>query len=51
MALVLFPRDELAKDVNLSPAGGGVPGMSLAYNTRSRAEVDAVLAEAALGSI
>jgi catechol 2,3-dioxygenase-like lactoylglutathione lyase family enzyme len=46
MALALFPRHELAKDANVSPHGDGFRGLSLAYNTRTRAEVDAVLEEA-----
>jgi predicted lactoylglutathione lyase len=46
MALALFPRDELAKDANLASEGSGFRGMSLAYNTRSRAEVDSVLKDA-----
>jgi uncharacterized protein len=46
MALALFPRQELAKDANVAADGKGFGGMSLAYNTRSRKEVDSVLAEA-----
>jgi catechol 2,3-dioxygenase-like lactoylglutathione lyase family enzyme len=46
MALALYPRTELAKDARIPPAGSGFCGISLAYNTRTRAEVDAVLAEA-----
>ncbi len=46
MALSLFPRDELAKDAGVSPQGHGFSGMTLAHNTRSREEVDAVLAAA-----
>jgi uncharacterized protein len=46
MGLALYPRDELAKDANLSAEGNGFRGMALAYNARSREEVDAVLAEA-----
>ena len=46
MGLALYPRDELAKDANLSAHGGGFSGMTLAYNARSREEVDAVLAQA-----
>lgn len=46
MALALFPRDELAKDANVAADGHGFSGISLAYNARSREEVDAVLAEA-----
>lgn len=49
MALALYPRDELAKDANVSAQGDGFRGISLAYNARNRAEVDTVLnvAEAA----
>jgi uncharacterized protein len=46
MAFALYPRSDLAKDANLSPEGRGFPGFALAYNARSRAEVDVVLAEA-----
>jgi len=46
MALALFPRRELAKDANVAPDGHGFSGISLAYNARSREEVDSVLAEA-----
>lgn len=45
-ALALYPRSELARDVNLAPEGQGFAGITLAYNPRTRAEVDAVLAEA-----
>jgi len=46
MGLALYPRDELAKDANLPAEGSGFGGMTLAYNARSREEVDAVLAQA-----
>jgi uncharacterized protein len=46
MALALYPREELAKDANTSADGQGFRGFTLAYNTRSREEVNAVLAEA-----
>ena len=46
MALALFPRRELAKDANVDPHGDGFRGVSLAYNTRNRAEVDSVLKDA-----
>jgi catechol 2,3-dioxygenase-like lactoylglutathione lyase family enzyme len=41
----LWSRGELAADARLSDPGG-FGGVALAYNTRSREEVDAVLAEA-----
>ena len=41
----LWSRASLAEDAKL-PDNGGFGGMALAYNTRSKAEVDAVLAEA-----
>ncbi len=46
LVLSLYPRADLAKDADLSPDGTGFPGFSLAYNARTRDEVDAVLAEA-----
>jgi catechol 2,3-dioxygenase-like lactoylglutathione lyase family enzyme len=47
LVLGLFARAALAADAGLAPEGSGFRGSSLAYNTRTRAEVDAVLAEAA----
>jgi uncharacterized protein len=47
MALALYPRKELAKDANVAPDGNGFGGITLAYNGRTRAEVDSVLNEAA----
>ena len=46
MAFALYPREELAKDANVSHDGSGFRGVSLAYNARTRAEVDVVLEEA-----
>jgi hypothetical protein len=46
MGLALYPRRELAEDANVAPDGQGFRAMSLAYNTRSRAEVDTVLQDA-----
>ena len=46
MALALYPRDELAKDATVSSEGKGFNGITLAYNARTRPEVDSVLAEA-----
>jgi uncharacterized protein len=47
MVLALFGRSDLAADAKLPAAGSGFGGITLAYCTRSREEVDAVLAEAA----
>ncbi len=44
--LALFPRKELARDANLSEAGKGFGGITLAYCARNREEVDRVLEEA-----
>jgi len=46
LALALYPRADLANDANLAPEGHGFPGFALAFNARSRAEVDALLAQA-----
>ena len=46
MALALYPREDLAKDAGVAPEGHGFNGTSLAYNARTRAEVDTVLQEA-----
>jgi uncharacterized protein len=46
LAFALYPRAELAKDAGVSAEGHGFRGFTLAFNARSRAEVDAVLAEA-----
>ena len=46
IAFALYPRDELAKDANVPSDGQGFRGITLAYNTRHRDEVDYVLAQA-----
>ena len=45
--LALHPRHLLAEDARVANDGQGFDGITLAYNTRTREEVDAVLAEAA----
>ena len=45
MVFALWSRTELAADSTVTDTGGW-GGVTLAYNTRDRAEVDAVLAEA-----
>lgn len=42
----LWPRANLAKDAGVADTAPGFAGISLAYNTRSEDEVDAVLATA-----
>jgi len=47
LAVVLWARASLAADSGIADVGGdGFGGVALAHNVRSRAEVDAVLAEA-----
>jgi len=48
MILGLYPHDALAEDMALAPRSvdpAAYPGHALAYNTRSEAEVDQVLAD------
>ena len=47
VVLSLYPRDKLAEDASISPEGEGFEGITLAYNTHSREEVDEVLQQAA----
>lgn len=52
--LILYPKDKLAEDIDaaLPLAGPGFNGITLAYNARSREEVDAVFAQVqALGAV
>lgn len=41
--LSLYPREKLAEDATVNPNGEGFKGFSLAYNTRSEAEVDELI--------
>jgi hypothetical protein len=45
VVLALFPRDELARDAVIAPEGSGFAGFTLAYNARSEAEVDEIIAD------
>ena len=47
VVLSLYPRDKLADDVTVPEVGEGFEGITLAYNTRNREEVDEVLRLAA----
>jgi catechol 2,3-dioxygenase-like lactoylglutathione lyase family enzyme len=42
IVLSLYPREKLAEDATVSAEGNGFKGFSLAYNTRSMEEVDAL---------
>ena len=44
--LSLYPRDQLAEDITISPEGSGFPGFTLAHNVASPEDVDWTLAEA-----
>lgn len=46
MALSLYPREALAEDATVPSEGEGFRAFSLAYNTGSKEEADAVLAAA-----
>ncbi len=46
MGLGLYPRQSLAEDANLPPEGTGFAGVTLAWNGRSREEVDSAMADA-----
>lgn len=48
VALALFGREALAEDAHLAESGptSGFGGITLAHNLRSKAEVDAVMAQA-----
>ncbi len=41
--LSLYPREKLAEDAQVSPEGSGFKAFSLAYNTRTKEEVDTII--------
>lgn len=43
--LAIYPRDLLAEDALASSKGSGFSGFTLAYNARSEAEVDEIIAD------
>jgi catechol 2,3-dioxygenase-like lactoylglutathione lyase family enzyme len=43
VVLALYPREKLAEDALVSPAGSGFSGITLAYNAQSEAEVDEII--------
>jgi predicted lactoylglutathione lyase len=46
LALVLWGRDELTADAEITDDGGTYGGVALAHNVRSQAEVDEIIATA-----
>jgi len=46
MAFALYPRDKLAKDAQVPPAGEGFRGVALAHNVRKKEDVAPALAAA-----
>ena len=45
IAFSLYPKEALARDVGVQATGGGSESFAIAYNTRSKEEVDDLLAE------
>jgi uncharacterized protein len=45
MVLAIYPREKLAEDAMTMPEGSGFSGITLAYNARSEAEVDEIIAD------
>ncbi len=43
--LSLYPREKLAEDAQVSHEGSGFKGFTLAYNTRTKEEVDSLINE------
>ena len=43
VVLALYPREKLAEDATVDPDGKGFSGIALAYNAKSREEVNQVL--------
>ncbi|WP_282134176.1 VOC family protein [Seonamhaeicola maritimus] len=43
MLLSLYPREKLAEDATVSHEGSGFKGFTLAYNTRTKEEVDELI--------
>lgn len=45
VVFAIYPREKLAEDAMVSPEGSGFSGITLAYNAKSEAEVDAITAD------
>ncbi len=46
LAFALFPREALAADADVPPAGSGFPRFTLAHNVASSAEVETTISDA-----
>lgn len=46
LVLAIWTRDDLAADAHITDTGASFSGISIAFNTRSRDEVDEILAQA-----
>jgi len=45
VVLAIYPREKLAEDAVTEPDGSGFAGFTLAFNARSEAEVDEIIAD------
>lgn len=45
VVLAIYPREKLAEDAVVEPDGSGFAGFTLAFNARSEAEVDKIIAD------
>jgi len=43
LLLSLYPKDKLAEDATVDPTGSGFKAFTLAYNTRTKEEVDEII--------
>ena len=43
--LALYPKEKLAEDININPVGNGFKQFTLAFNTRTKEEVDKLVQE------
>lgn len=43
--LALYPKEKLAEDANINPGGNGFKQFTLAFNTRTKEEVDKLVQE------
>ena len=51
LLLSLYTKDKLAEDAMVDPTGSGFKGFTLAYNTRTKEEVDEIFADLSSKSV